>query len=307
MLLFFMLPNVSKACLDPDTTVIVTVNYDTLDTSPCPTAKEVEIRISNIRMMNEDPNKVCACALASTSGLFTDIIYIAFVDSGTNNPYKGFGKFNENAKSSQAWKSKYSAKGDWSGFVATVLNSGLKSQDPVELIIRAKAPNNTQVVFNDSLCNHDLSDYVGQSSLGTDEWDAVKEELKEGHQKVRGLPVKTESFEQKTKKHFEDLDDEIITKVGIGAVWILKENEVEAYPNPTDGNINLAFDMVVADDVTIKWVDMAGKETLLRSTARLDRGEHILTFNLSEYNIHGIGTLHMVIGNNTTTKRITSH
>lgn len=306
MLLFFILPNVSKACLDPDTTVIVTVNYDTLDTSPCPTAKDVEIRISNIRMMNETPNKICACALASASDLFTDIIYIAFVDSGTNNPYKGFGKFNENAKSSQAWKGQHGSSGDWSGFIATVLNSGLKSQDPVELVIRAKAPNNTQVVFNDSLCNHDLSDYVGQSSLGTDEWDGTKDELKNAHQKVRGLPVKTQSFEQKAKKHFEEIDEEIITKVGQGAVWILKENEVEAYPNPTDGNINLAFDMIVADDVTIKWIDMAGKEIILRSTAQLERGKHKLTFNLSDHNIHGIGTLQMVIGNNTTTKRITS-
>lgn len=283
----------AKACLDPDTTVIITVNYDTLDTKPCPTARQMEMRLSNIRMMTEAPNKVCACAFASLSDLFSDLQYIAFVDSGTNNPYQGFATFSANAKSSAAWQDRYGSAGSWKGFVAKVVNAGLKVDDPVELIVRAKAPNNTPVVFNDSLCGPNLEDKLLQSVLGTDEWDASREDLKDAHQMVRGLG-KDVSLKEMNKQHFVDLDDEILTALSARAdapVWVFNKHEVSVYPNPTEGNLNVNLRLEGEELVLLEWIDLAGRKQVLSNPGELATGQHVLSINLEDMGIKGSGFL----------------
>jgi len=281
----------AEACLDPDTSIIITVNYDTIDAQPCPLAREMEIRISNIRMMSEAPNKLCACALASFSGMFTDLVYIAFVDSGTNDPYDGFAQFNENAKSTAAWASKYSSSGSWKGMVAKVVNSGLKATDPVELLIRAKAPANTSVVFNDSLCGPDITDKLVQSSLGTDEWDGSNETLKNAHQRVRGMSNVVQTSEM-SKQHFKDLDKEIETALNLrkdAPVWFFGQNGATLYPNPSDGDMTINLKLATDENVLIEWIDLTGRSQVLQPSAMYGRGEHQVAFSLNSLGIDGSG------------------
>ena len=116
--------------------------------------------------MNENPNKVCNCALSSFSDLFSNLIYIAFVDSGTNNPYQGFAAWNAEAMASAAWNSAHSRANGWDGFVSTVLSSGLSASDPVELVVRATLSANT-TVFADTACmTTGLDDMIRGSELG---------------------------------------------------------------------------------------------------------------------------------------------
>jgi len=296
--MLFGLARQSKACLDPDTTVIITVNYDTLATVPCPTANEMEMRISNIRLMSEAPNKVCACAFASISDLFSDLQYIAFVDSGTNTPYQGFASFDANAKSSAAWQGKHSSSGSWKGFVAKVVNSGLKVDDPVELIVRAKTPSNTPVVFNDSLCTDDLQEKIQQSVLGTDEWDPVNEDLKDAHQVVRSMN-RSIAFTEKKKAHFTELDDEILTAISIrkdAPVWLFNKNEVSVYPNPSEGLLSLNLRLKDEADLQVEWMDLAGRKQLIQSSREFASGTHEVKLDLLNHGIQGAGFLKVTIG-----------
>lgn len=304
--MLFGLAKQSQACLDPDTTVIITVNYDTLATAPCPTANEMEMRISNIRLMSEAPNKVCACAFASISDLFTDIQYIAFVDSGTNTPYQGFAAFDANAKSSAAWQGKHNSSGSWKGFVAKVVNSGLKVNDPVELIVRAKTPSNTPVVFNDTLCTGDLEEKIQQSVLGTDEWDPVNEDLKDAHQIVRSMN-KSIAFTEKKKAHFTDLDDEILTAISIrkdAPVWLFNKNEVTVYPNPSEGILNLNLHLNGDSDLEMEWIDLAGRKQLVQGAQEFASGNHEMKLDLTAQGIQGSGFLKVTIGGEVHIKKV---
>lgn len=304
--LAFGLSQQAKACLDPDTAVIITVNYDTLATLPCPTANQVEMRISNIRLMTEAPNKVCACAFASISDLFTDLQYIAFVDSGTNNPYQGFAAFDANAKSTAAWQGKYNSSGSWKGFVAKVVNSGLRVNDPVELLVRAKAPANTAIVFNDSLCRDILEDKIAQSVLGTDEWDASAEELKDAHQRVRGLD-KNITLKEMDKKHFTELDEEIVTAIGMredAPVWRFTKHSMAVYPNPSDGNISVNLDLQSEGEVLIEWIDLAGRRQVLQGETEFALGSHEIRLPLSDSDIKSSGFLKVTIDGEVHIKKV---
>ena len=67
----------AEACVrpTPDTLVRTTFRYDSALT-------ELELRISNLRFMTESPGKFCSCALTSWTTVFTELKYVAFVDSG---------------------------------------------------------------------------------------------------------------------------------------------------------------------------------------------------------------------------------
>lgn len=299
-----LFPQKAQACLDPDS-VIVFASYDTIDTKPCPTANQIELRVSNIRMMTESPGRLCACALADKAKLYDQLIYIAFVDSGTNKPYDGFAKFNANEKSSAQWKGSYGNKGDWSGFVAKVVNDGLKASSPVELVIRAKAPNGMTVIIQDSTpCSNDLLNAVAQSALGTDEWDGDKEELKGAHQMVRTMRM-AQTIPMKTATYFEELDKEVLTALSANApVFIFKEHDLSVYPNPSQGRLNLEMDLVTDAKVEVTWVDLMGREVTLVSKTEFARGKHNLDWSPATYELGGTGLLRVNINGQTTTKRV---
>ena len=159
-------------------------------------------------MMNESPNKICACALASLGTMFNDLHYVAFVDSGTNVPYNGFAQFSGGQVYDDAWDTSQPGLGDWSGFIADVINQGLVAEDPLEMIIRASAPPGTLVAVDSACGNNLLIDRLNESSLGTDAWSALAGGLDESHQGVRALDDAT--LNQVIPQYFIDLDDAIL-------------------------------------------------------------------------------------------------
>ena len=202
----------TRACVDPVTVIKVHTNYDTVMVGSCPYANKLEVRLSNLRMMNESPNKICACAISSLADLFSNLNYVAFVDSGTNNPYPGFAEFVSGAEYDNAWDASQPGFGGWSGFIADVINEGLQADDPLEMIIRATAPAGT-VISIDSGCTNSgvLAGKLDDSSLGTDAWDPVGRGggLDESHQGVRAMEGST--FDAVDSAFFAALDDDILS------------------------------------------------------------------------------------------------
>ena len=278
-LLAFSTP-ITKACIPPDSVVHVIVKYDTLNTVPCPTIKEVEVRLSNLRLMNEAPNKVCNCALTGISNVFTNLQYIAFVDSGTNNPYQGFQAWNDNAMASTAWNNAHSNPNGWSGYVANVTNSGLSANDPVEMIIRATAPPNV-TLYADSSCTTDaLDNMIRTAQLGTDEWDPINNELKASHQGIRTLNGDlnggTHIYTLVTHAYFTQLDDDILNNIPTGSIESIGQNErLVVFPNPVDDQFDITYSLDKTSNVIIELHDLLGKKIITIYEGNLDKGQHV--------------------------------
>lgn len=210
------------ACFPPDTAVWIEVSYDSTMFGSCEEAREIEIRLTNFRVMNEMPNKICACGLENLAVNYSQINYLAFVDSGTNNPYNGIVNFDATTASSNAWNSATGGS-DWSGFVADVVNNGLDVNSPVEFVIRAEALPGT-VIEIDTSCTAGsnggtttLSDVIENTSFGTDAWDPILEDLDQSHQGIRdfGSSSATINYTRQTPAYFTTLDDDILNNLPV--------------------------------------------------------------------------------------------
>lgn len=199
--IFFCLSQPAKACVDYHTTVFITCHYDTVNFT------DIAITVSNLRLFGGNPNDFCSCGITNYTDVFTNIHYVAFVDSGTTNPVTGFDVWNADANSTNAWESVL-ATGDWSGFVSGVNGNGLQSGSPVELIIRASLPAGYYFSLLDS--------NVYATQLGTDEWDNTNQTLANSHQSITsfwtGWPG-TFIAEHSGSTYFSDLDNSIITSL----------------------------------------------------------------------------------------------
>jgi hypothetical protein len=73
------------------------------------------------------------------------------------------------------------------------------------------------------------------------------------------------------------------TSVQPSAVSILHNsvNEVETYPNPVKGELNIQFSVNESADIRISIVDMIGKELAVISNEIFDNGTHNLAYNTS--------------------------
>ena len=72
--------NSAKACIDPETLITVNTNFNEELT-------EIAIVLGNLKFMEEEPNVFCSCALGNITNVFTYLEYVAFVETGTTNPY----------------------------------------------------------------------------------------------------------------------------------------------------------------------------------------------------------------------------
>jgi hypothetical protein len=276
----------SKACIDPDSVVNIIVNYDTVN---APLISEVEIRLTNLRLMNENKNKICSCALSKYSDLFTSIDYVAFVDSGTNNPYLGFAQWNMTASASTAWNN--SKPGfSWDGYIADVINSGLSSSDPVDLVIRASTPAGKfyTLVGDSTLQAASLQQAVESESLGTDEWSTANNDLVASHQGVRGfnstLPGNFRTYVARDISYFTTLDNEILNNIPIGLVKNFSiENNLEIYPVPAESEINFRVALSEEEHVTINLYSILGKKLSGLVDENYNSGVHTLTVPTLEY------------------------
>jgi Secretion system C-terminal sorting domain len=160
------------ACVQPHDSVLVRVHYET------PGNTDVSITLSNLLLATGTPNEFCSCGITNVTSIFTNILYVAFVDSGTTNPYPGFDVWDASAPAANAWNTVLTTN-DWSAFVSHVNTSGLTINTPVELIIRARlAPGYTYSILDSAL-------YISQ--LGTDAYDNNLQVLGNMHQDISGL------------------------------------------------------------------------------------------------------------------------
>lgn len=201
MLFGISLSQQSRACVDQAAWVRVTCHYDTVNW------EDVAVTVSNLNLAGGAPNQFCSCAINGVTSIWSDIQYVAFVDSGTTNPVAGFDVWTPDANASNAW-SNVVQFGTWDGFVANVNQNGLLNGVPVELIIRAKLP----MGFTFSVLDSSLS----SSQVGTDEWDANGDSLANSHQQVNwltsgGAPTYMPEGAQST--YFDDLDNALMTSL----------------------------------------------------------------------------------------------
>ena len=207
----------ATACIDPDSVITRTVNYS-------PNLDKIEIRLGNLKLHTETPNTFCTCALSSFSDVFTDLQYIAFVNPGTNEPYPNFDVWDANMASSSSWNESYSTSyPEWDGFVGDVINDGLTFNDEVELVIRANLPPGYSLAILDSTF------FV--SYLGTDEWDAENQEIKNEHTGLRNLGVVSfSSYVERSNEYFDQLDMDLTTS--IAEIPAEEKSTLRVFPNP---------------------------------------------------------------------------
>ena len=265
----------SLACVDPDPTkvVVITVNYDTLEYQPFPFIFNVELRISNLRLMDETPNKFCTCAFWHFNpgqSSFDDITYVAFVDSGTNIPYNGFSLFDSLKAASNAWNN--TSSDPWKGYVSDVINGGLQATSPVELVVRFKLNLDT-IGFANYTLNGDSSsrslkgEIDSTGGLGTDEWDPLSQTVVNAHRGDRGFAGKT-SYHLKSVAYFDALDAVIMGNIpvdtGAGPTGLndngrVAVNRLMAYPSPFKASLSINIKIQTPTSVQIELFDITGR------------------------------------------------
>ncbi|MBL4577103.1 MAG: T9SS type A sorting domain-containing protein [Flavobacteriales bacterium] len=233
----------AQSCIDPDTisTIDVAINYGSVNSGGCFYVNELEVRLSNLKLMTESPGVLCACAFAQIS-TFDSVTYIAFVDSGTNDPYQGFAAFNEELASSTAWDGDQPGFGGWTGFVANVVNSGLSATAPVELVIRLSASVGSILASVDSFCLTPpaIQIVVPQISIATDEWIPGSSSLGNVHQGTRGLNTNT-TYQSKSASYFTTLDNDIIPNIPVVSVPLRpRPVEFSVVPNPFSNSMTVS-------------------------------------------------------------------
>lgn len=234
-----------KACVDPDTVAHITINYDSA-------IEEIELRVSNLRLMTEAPNKFCTCSIISFQGAFSNLKYVAFVDSGTNNPYPGFGVWRANQDASAGWDQSTNQSG-WQGFVSKVIGPGLKPSQPVDMIFRATLPPGFNLGTLDSTLNF--------TSLGTDEFDPVTKNLAASHQGLHNGWQLPQFVNERSMSYFQAMDDQILTYYDSLATSRLPllEGAVSLYPNPATEEVTLKLPLTLLGEVEATLYDAQGR------------------------------------------------
>lgn len=231
----------SHACVEPAPTVIVTCHYDSI------TFTDIALKVSNFNLFGGSPNEWCSCAITNYTNVFSNITYVAFVDSGTTVPVAGFLPWNGNAAAGVAWNSVLA--GNWNGFVAEVAASGLLAGTPIELIVRASLPlGYTYIVLDSS---------IALSSIGTDQWIDTGDSLGNMHQSIVSVTSGgTITFDNQPQSFFTALDASILN------VGIFEQHAplvgLAVLPNPSDGRFKVMAESDAFDRIDI--YDLIGNQ-----------------------------------------------
>jgi hypothetical protein len=188
----------AKACVDYWTppSITVTVHYNAMFT-------EALVVVSNLSLFGGPNGAFCSCAVTTVTDNFSDLRYVAFVDSGTYQPVAGFAPWEANVSAGSAWGALQ--PGDWNGFIAEVVGPGISTGTPVELLIRAALPPGAS--FNS------LDSTITYSALGTDEWSPLDEELTFSHNSLGYLGQAASIVFIEEPDAFFDLVDGIVLSV----------------------------------------------------------------------------------------------
>ncbi|MGB2371941.1 MAG: T9SS type A sorting domain-containing protein, partial [Flavobacteriales bacterium] len=81
--------------------------------------------------------------------------------------------------------------------------------------------------------------------------------------------------------------------------------EIEVYPNPTDGLVNISFDKIIEQNVNVRLVDAFGKE-VYRKQFNVGFETSVIDFDISNY-AKGVYFLQLVSDDIVKTERIVLH
>lgn len=265
--LFLTMTTNAQACVNPgpDTLARIVVRYDS-------TFDQLEVRFTNLRLMTENPGKLCTCALSSFSNAFSNILYVAFVDSGTNNPYPGFNPWDANQTASTAWNNQ-APPYDWDSFVGAVNSGGLQVNSPVELVIRAGLPAGYDVIQVDSA--------TFSLVLGTDEYRADGDSLAGAHRGIREAWNMSRTLLQAPASYFAEVDSSIEAYFQANAIeQISPIARLEIYPNPIQDQLRLNLEMRDADHIQLAIVDLQGRTVAILADRKLLQGKLEAEFSI---------------------------
>ena len=232
LFLSLLIPVQSKSCIDQSLFAYVLVSYNE-------SFDEVALKITNLNLYGGNPNDFCSCGVTSYTNIYTDIVYVAFVDSGTTNPVAGFDPYIADAMASDAWNDVIQF-GDWNGFVSEVNDNGLTPQAPVELIIRAHLPPGYTIDL--------LSAGIDSTAIGTDEWQFLDGEgfLANSHQNLFfEFDSVTYEMYPDGSNFFDELDADIISSVES------IQSQFNIYPNPFVNEIVLELNTMTTERLQI--------------------------------------------------------
>lgn len=277
---FFASPHSARACVQTHDSVYTKVHYET------PGNTDVSITLTNLRLATGTPNEFCSCGITAVTSIFSQILYVAFVDSGTINPIPGFDQWNPSAQASNAWNSVLTTN-DWSAFVSSVGASGLQFNRPVELIIRARlAPGYTYTLLDSIL-------YVAQ--LGTDAYDNANQVLGNMHQDISGIQgPHTLIPEGPGSTYFATLDAALMTSNRPA----LPAYQLEIYPVPARDELRISLSDPLNVVHSMEVFDMQGR----RITETADLKSHAETMDISQLPT-GVYLLKVSTSNGVVTKK----
>lgn len=279
---FLFIPK-SDACVDPNTIITTTVNFNADFT-------EMEVRLGNLMLHAETPNIFCSCALSAYDEAFTQPNYIAFVYAGTNNPYPNFDVWENTVEADDAWDEEFPAYPDWSGYISEVIGTGLSVDDEVEMVIRVSTPPGTYA------SSSDLDSTFSLMTLGTDMWLPDEGMMAFDHPGIRNIRHDVSSFtmNEVDGEYFEMLDNGIISS----------DEEIEqvlfdltVFPNPVKNKLWVEMDLPRNETVHLSIKDIAGR--LIGNLYEEDLPEGKQTIPLELNSIipeHGIYLLEIKIG-----------
>lgn len=212
--------NSSKACIDYPTTIWVSCDYSE-------DYQSILLTVNNLELFGGPNGAFCNCALNSYSDLYSDITYIAFVDSGTFDPIPEFEPWEANSSVTSAW-GEVATFGDWNGFLSQTIGT-MQTGTQVSLIVRAELPPGWTYSVLDSA--------VYYSSAGFDEWDFDGDSLADTHQSLISFwSATSRTLTERPQSFFQAIDAQITN------VNEIHENiNVGLFPNPTSDHISISF------------------------------------------------------------------
>jgi hypothetical protein len=242
LMFLFASTDQAKACVDyHNDSVYVIVHYDSTNFT------DVSLTLTNLRLFGGNPNQFCSCGITTFTNTFSNILYVAFVDSGTTNALAGFDVWDASANATNSWNNVI-ATGNWSGFVSMVNANGLPAGAPVELIIRARLPVGYSFYLLDSA--------IGLTQMGTDEWFDATQVLGNTHQSVSGIDGPfTYIAEAPGASWFTNLDAALMT----GRKEPVDLTGIQVYPVPAQDKVYVALRNPAASLKSLELYDASGR------------------------------------------------
>ncbi len=208
------------ACIDYHPGPYSTVVYDG-------SYQHIEITVHNLHLFGGSSGDFCTCAFSSYTDIFSEVYYVAFVDSGTGLPVPGFDSWNADALATTAWSGLI--PGDsWEGFLSAVNYAGLQAGVAVNLIIRANLPPGYTVSFIDSA--------LSSSYLGTDKADPITHAPMNAHFSVSGYGNLT----------YSEVDSSYFT--GISNLIFIP---IRLFPNPVSDELNIQTNGEIITSISV--------------------------------------------------------